>query len=281
MRTVQNPNKTALIKPYRKVVVLVITHLPEMESEYHRQRRAVILKSLQGLMFDSHVEHDLIIWDNGSCDELRLYLAGMFSSRNVMLSPNIGKTNALKSVLSMLPPETIVAYGDDDIEYFSNWLAPQIEILETFPNVGTVTGYPTRLESRWGEDTTKKWMMFDVANALVADPSPLNIGKHISDEWEQDYCLSHNRDWETHKLNTKNDMDWMITYKGVSAFATSQHCQFVGYAGRLAPLIQWTNRAMAEEQPFDKAIDNAGYLRLATTERLTRHIGNVLEKIEA
>ena len=77
---------------------------------------------------------------------------------------------------------------------------------------------------------------------------------------------------------TKGLMDIRITYKGVSALATSQHCQFVGYAGRLAPLIPWTDRAMADEIPFDKAIDAAGYLRLATCERYTRHMGNVLEK---
>jgi hypothetical protein len=35
--------------------------------------------------------------------------------------------------------------------------------------------------------------------------------------------------------------------------------------------------AMGDEKPFDWAVDNAGLLRLTTTERYTRHIGNILD----
>ena len=35
---------------------------------------------------------------------------------------------------------------------------------------------------------------------------------------------------------------------------------------------------MGNERKFDKAIDSEGYLRLTTTERLTEHIGNILDE---
>jgi hypothetical protein len=57
----------------------------------------------------------------------------------------------------------------------------------------------------------------------------------------------------------------------------SQHAQFVCYPERVEHLIPWTDKAMASEVEFDKAVDAAGLLRLATAERLTRHMGNVLE----
>jgi hypothetical protein len=59
----------------------------------------------------------------------------------------------------------------------------------------------------------------------------------------------------------------------------SQHAQFVCYPERVEPLIPWTGAAMANEISFDKAVDTAGLLRLATVERYTRHMGNVLESV--
>ena len=74
-----------------------------------------------------------------------------------------------------------------------------------------------------------------------------------------------------------NEYDFIIDYKGLSAYATAHHCQFVGYAGRLAELAQWSIKAMPNEKTWDKAIDEAGLLRLTTIDRVTRHIGNILD----
>lgn len=265
MRIGQNPLKQATIEPLKKVVVLVITHLPEMGSQYHKNRLGVVKKSLSTLIANNmYDDHSLFIWDNGSCKALTQCLYYDYEPERLILSRNIGKTNALKSVMRMLRPGTILAYGDDDIEYFPNWLQPQIDILETFPNAGTVTGWPTRLESRWGEESTKKWAQ------------DYKVDRFIPEKWEKDYCDSLGRDWPTHQLNTKNDKDFRINYKGVQAYATSHHCQFVCYPERVEPLVPWTDRAMANERDFDMAVDNAGLLRLATVERYTRHIGNKL-----
>jgi hypothetical protein len=240
-----------------------------MESEYHRGRFEVIRKSVLSLEANIYDDHKLIIWDNGSCEFLREWLYGHDDAATIILSDNIGKTNALKSVMRMLPPDTILAYGDDDMEYMPNWLAPQIEILETYPSVGTVTGYPVRIASKWGEDATKEWA-FSTVGAQV------ERGHFIPDEWERDYCDSVGRDFTQYIAATQQLQDTRITYKGVQAYATSQHCQFVCYPERVEPLIPWTDRAMNDEIPFDKAVDAAGLLRLSTVERYTRHMGNVL-----
>lgn len=272
MRLGNNPNKGKTIAPLSRVVVLVITHLPEMESDYHRGRAAIIEKSLDTLRLNSlHNDYSLVIWDNGSEKSFQEYLLG-WRPDQLILSRNIGKTNALKSIMRMLPPDTILAYGDDDIEYMPNWLAPQIEILETYPNVGTVTGWPVRVTGTWGVDTPKTWETHDGHK----DGETFERGRFIPDEWERDYCESVGRDWDGYKALTWGVQDVRITYHGVQAYAMSQHCQFVCYPERVEPLIEWTDRVMQDEIPWDKAVDIAGLLRLSTVERYTRHLGNVL-----
>jgi glycosyltransferase involved in cell wall biosynthesis len=274
MRVGQNPLKQACLEAPPRVVVLVITHLPNMDG-YHAKRLDVVKKSLWLLTNNAYDDHILMIWDNDSCDELVEFLQDFTQSKSkrdtLILSRNIGKTNALKSVMRMLPPDTILAYGDDDIEYMPNWLQPQIEILETYPNVGTVTGFPVRLASKWGEASTLAW---------AQKHAQIETSKFIPVEWEQDYCASVGRDYHQYATATASLTDTRITYKGVQAYAMSQHCQYVCYPERVEPLIQWTDKAMAEEIPFDKAVDAAGMLRLSTVERFTRHMGNVLDAVQ-
>jgi hypothetical protein len=53
--------------------------------------------------------------------------------------------------------------------------------------------------------------------------------------------------------------------------------QFVAWRDVLAQFEPDDPQLMGSQRAMDERIDNQGYLRLATTERLTRHIGNVLD----
>jgi hypothetical protein len=279
MRLGNNPLKAATVAPPARVVVLVITHLPEMESDYHCGRFDVLKHSVTSMIENIGVKDcDFIAWDNGSCQQVRDWLDGQFCKQ--FLSCNIGKTNALKSVMRMLPEGTILAYGDDDIEYFPGWLAPQIKILETFPNVGTVTGWPVRITGTWGVETAKQWEAVGTKLGTRLDGSFMEFerGRFIPDAWERDYCESIGADYDGYRSLTWGVQDFRITYRGVQAYAMSQHAQFVCYPERVEYLIPWTDAAMPNEIAFDRAVDAAGLLRLATVERVTRHMGNVLEE---
>lgn len=267
MRIGHNPLKKSSLPPPARIVAAVITHLPDTTSDYHKTRLDVIQHSITSLIKNAgQMDYSLIVWDNGSVNALTAQLISMCPNK-LILSENIGKVNALKSIMRILPPETILAYGDDDIEYFPGWLKSQVEILETYPNVGTVTGFPVRLASKWGEESTLKWAQ---ENALIEE------GRFISDAWERDYCESVGRAYSEYATHTASLQDKRITYRGVSAYASSQHCQFVCYPDKIEPLINWTSRALEDEIRFDKAIDAAGMLRLSTVGRYTRHIGNIL-----
>jgi hypothetical protein len=245
-----------------KVVCLVVTHLPNMEG-YHADRLDVVQTSLRSILKESPYT---IVWDNGSCHEFRTWLRSYPTAR-VVLSENIGITNAVKTVLSGLPEDTIVAVADDDVEYFPNWLQPQLDILITLPNVGVVSGCPTRIGSALAVESTLDWAQ---ANAEIES------GRFVSDEDELDFAHSLGKSWEEHQREVGYLADIRITYKNVSALVGAKHWQYVCYSGRIAPLIQWTGEAMAKQRPFDLAIDAAGLLRLSTVRRYTRHIGNVL-----
>jgi hypothetical protein len=174
----------------------------------------------------------------------------------------------------MLPPETIIAVADDDMFYYPDWLAEHLDIFNTFPRVGTVSGWPVRTQFRFHNKFTLDWGQ--------RFASAFERGKFISEQEERDFCASVERDYKWHKGYTKKDIDTRLTFRGVEAYAEGHHCQWLGKAGTIAPLLSYSKEAMADERPFEYAVDAAQLLRLTTTKRVTRHIGNVLdEELEA
>ena len=76
---------------------------------------------------------------------------------------------------------------------------------------------------------------------------------------------------------TRNDIDTKLTFRGIETYATGHHAQWIGYADIISQFVRYDKDAMADERPFEKAVNDAGLLRLTTFKRYTRHIGNVLD----
>jgi hypothetical protein len=264
-----NPLADVILPPLPPIVAAVITHLPNREG-YHKERFEVIEACWASL---NHQGLPLYIWDNGSDAEFRDWLQKVARPQYLTLSPNIGKASARTAILRTFPPKTIVCMSDDDIYFYPGFLDAHLELLNGFPNVGAVSGCPIRTQFRWGNEATLKWARENAA---------LTSGRFIPDEWEFDFCRSIGRDYYGYHIGkTADEVDWLIEYNGLKAYATAHHMQFVGYAGRLGGIGLWTDHAMRAEKAFDCAIDELGMLRLTTTERYTKHMGNVLEKMEA
>jgi hypothetical protein len=249
------------------VVAAVITHLPDEEG-YHERRFEVIRFSLESLRAGAPGV-PVLVWDNGSCARLLDWLRDEYRPDYLVLSPNVGKVNARTSIWGMFPGGTVIAAADDDIGYKPGWLDEQIKLLRHFPDVGAVSGYVARTAFRWGIWNTLEWGR---ENAQVES------GRFLPDEYEVQFAESVGRTVKEQREYTADDKDYRVTYKGVQAYCTASHCQFVGYQDRLAPLMKWSHAAMPEERSFDEAIDKAGLLRLGTIERTTWHLGNVLTK---
>jgi hypothetical protein len=246
----------------------VITHLPN-QKDYHGVRLTVIQKCL--LSMRKHAGRDLpfLIWDNGSCEALTDWLRITFKPEWLVLSSNVGKSSARATIMHMLPPETIICKSDDDMLYYPGWLTPQLEILNTYPNVGMVSGWPVRRSLGISNDKTVAWAK---ANADIS------TGRFITDAEETEFALSIGNKPESIISMFKDQIDLIAEYQGVKAYLSAQHCQFIAHAGVIAPFCQWMDDALPTERPFDKAIDDAGLLRLTTTTRLVKHIGNIFDQ---
>ena len=254
---------------YGTIVLTAITHLP-VEGGYHVNRLNVIKASLESMRANAGERNfQVLIWDNGSCDQLTHWLKRSYQPDYLVTSPNLGKTTARKSILEMLPPDTIVGCADDDMYYYPGWLDAHLKVYETFPNVGTVSGWPVRTQHRFANDFTKKW----ASRAALVE-----YGRFISEQEDRDFCTSIGREYDWQVETSANDLDVKITYQGVEVYGTGHHCQFIGRAGTLAPFDQFSVEAMRPERYFEEAIDQAGLLRLTTFKRCTRHIGNRLDE---
>lgn len=272
MRTEHNPLR---FKPapyrYKDIVCLVVTHLPcEDQPGYHKDRFEVVKTCLETMRGRAHRDHTFMVWDNDSNSTFRDWLQHIFEPDILVLSRNIGKNPARASAIQMLPLGSVVCYSDDDMYYDDNWLNPQMELLTIFPNVAAVSGNPVRTMFRWGVENTLAW---------AREHAKLEQGRYIPREWEDDFAISIGRDPQQHVEMSIKDVDYRITYEGKQAYATAHHAQFIGYAIKLLPALAYYNdsNAMSDEKPFDIAVDQAG-LRLCTTQRYTRHIGNVLDE---
>lgn len=268
MRVGNNPLKGGRAESMPKLVGIVITHLPE-ETGYHAYRLEIVQTCLETMRANAGMDLAMCVWDNGSGPQLREWLQEEYKPEYLVLSPNVGKSSARTASVRMFPPETVVCVSDDDMLYLPNWLAPQLDLLHHFPNVGAVSGYPVRTQFRWGIDSTLKWAEQNATHRW---------GRFIPEEWERDWCASIGRDYVWHRTkHAVNDQDLLIEYQGRFAYGTAHHCQFIALAGRIEFLVEWHPDAVADEKPFDRAIDAQGYLRLTTTERLVRHMGNVID----
>lgn len=265
MRVGRNPliNREAPAH-FPDVLLAVITHLPNSEG-YHRERFAIVKNCIRSLIATSG-GNSILVWDNGSSAEFANWLTTWLEPDYLTLSPNIGKEAARAAILNMVPPDTIVALCDDDMLFEVGWLDAHLQLLKGFPNVGAVSGFPNRFSFGWGIDATLQW---------ARDNALLEQGRFIPEQYESDYARSIGVKPERLAEINKDKQDYRVTYNGMTAYTQASHCQFVCVAGKIAPLCDYSKGALGDEQPFDKAIDTAGLLRLTTTTRYVKHMGNV------
>lgn len=265
MRKGNNPNKGARAKVMPGKLATVTTHLPNLTG-YHAERLGIVKACLVSMRKFADVP--VMVWDNGSCAEFRAWLLDEYKPDYVMLSANIGKHSARAAMIRGAKPETIISFSDDDMLFYPGWWSESETILRAYPNTGAVSAWPLRVSSRWGIISTLAW-----AN----NNADTQRGKFTSQSDEIDYAESVGLDTHEHLNRIASMDDYRLTYNGVQAYAAAQHCQFMTIAERLAPLCEYNPMLLTGERAFDDAIDNAGFLRLTTVKRLSRHMGNVLD----
>ncbi|HPC06129.1 MAG TPA: glycosyltransferase family A protein, partial [Anaerolineaceae bacterium] len=147
MRIGQNPakNQKEVAKPER-ITVAVLNYIPVL-SGYYSQMLDVLKVCLGSIRDTADLPFDLLVFDNGSCEEVTRYLNEEKDQGRIqylMLSEkNLGKGGAWNMIFSGAPGE-IIAYTDNDVQFYPGWLSKSVELLETYPTVGMVTARPFR-----------------------------------------------------------------------------------------------------------------------------------------
>jgi glycosyltransferase involved in cell wall biosynthesis len=267
-------NRLSQYRPAR-VTVAMLVYLPHLTG-YFENRLDVVKLSMASLIAGTQSEYDLLVFDNGSCAEVKEWLRDLQASgviRYLITSAeNIGKLGALRIIAGAAPGE-LVAYTDDDTFFYAGWLKAHVDLYDHFPNVGMVSGSPERTLFDHG-------IQANLAFANSHDGTNLSYGKRIPEQWEREWALALGKDADEFAERVLSLDDVILELKGVEAFATACHNQFLSPKPVLQEFLQrdWSGRLMGGLNEFDNMIDDAGYLRITTRERTTRLIGNVLSK---
>lgn len=270
MRKGQNPAKfvDTVFRPQR-ITAAVLNYIPFL-SGYYSEALDVLHACLESMRADPGLPLDVMLFDNGSCKEVREYLAAEREAGRiqylVLAEHNLGKGGAWNMILGGAPGE-IVAYCDSDVLFSPNWLKRSVELLEAFPNVGMVTARPFRTRPEF-YSATLDWAQSEAR---------LESGNFIPWETFLEFNLSLGQSEQENRKAYADTRDWRITYKGAVALAGGSHWQFTGWKATLQRFLPFEMaKPMGEVRKLDRLVNEAGLLRLMLPEPFAMNLSNTL-----
>jgi len=275
----QNPSRGKILdySPARTTVA-VLVYAPH-QAGYFQDRLDVTRMTIESILANTREPFDLLVFDNGSCPEMVTYLQYLYENGVIdylLLSKrNIGKLNALRIIIDTAPGE-IIAYTDDDVFHLPGWLGAHLEIIDTYPKVGAVTGFYIRQRVVMSSDST----------VAFADQPEIETqrGQLMPRKWEQEYINNSGRTWEGYQAEVAGVDDIIVKFKGLDAWVSAHHFQMVCPKAVVQEILDemlpggWSDRLMGRMVEMDDRMDEKGYLRLCTREQTVRLMGNAISK---
>jgi len=275
MRQGQNPAKMGL-KAYqsKRLGVALLSYIPDQGGFFTNSLE--ILKYQIASLHAATSDFDLLVFDNGSCPEvreelLRLYTNGLIHF--LFLSQfNIGKVGAINWLLSAMPNDWI-CYSDGDMLFRPGWLENSLAIFNAFPSAGLVFAQPTLFDTLRGTGQAYHQLETDARYRLSKEFIPA--------ESVREYALGFGVKPELEKELMETPV-CVVEEKasGVRAVVGGGHNQFLvkrEVARRIVPLPTQLALSPVEDSAFNRRVDDLGLLQLSTFEPFTFHVGNRLD----
>ncbi|HEY9121761.1 MAG TPA: glycosyltransferase family A protein [Brevefilum sp.] len=259
-----------------RTTIAVLVYAPH-KAGYFENRMDVTKMTIQSILANTKEPYDLLVFDNDSSPEMVAYLHGLYENGSIdylhLSKVNIGKLNALNMIFNMAPGE-IVAYCDDDVFHLPGWLGKHLEIIDTFPNVGAVTGFYIRERVALSSESTL---------AFANQPGvETERGLLMPQKWEEEYMVNSGRTLERYQSEVAGIEDVIVKYRGLEAWVSAHHFQMVTPKKVMQEILSemlpegWTDRVMGRMIEMDDLMDAKGYLRFCTREQTMRLMGNAI-----
>jgi hypothetical protein len=272
-----NPSRSKKLNHVpERVTVAVLVYAPD-KIGYFQNRLDVTRLTINSILQNTRTPFNFLIYDNGSCDEMVDYLKTQLGDGKVdtliLSNKNIGKLNALNQIFRIAPSD-VIAYTDDDVYHLPGWLEAHLNILDTYPNVGAVTGFYIKQRVAMSSDSTIKFV--DECGEKV------KRGNFIPQKWELEYMENSGRSVERYNSEIQGIEDIIVSYRGVEAWVSAHHFQFVSTKQVMQPIFDemlhngWSDQLMGRMVEMDDLMDSKGYLRLTTYDQKVMLLGNTI-----
>lgn len=271
MRVGQNPAKFIhQVAQPAEITITVVSCIPFL-SGFHAQSLEVLKACLTSIHEHTPEPHDLMVFDNHSCREVREYLQQAYEQgviQYLILSEkNLGKIGAWNVLFGAAQGKYIV-FADSDIYFRPGWLSASLELFEAFPNLGMVTARPLRTPMEFSS-ATLEWAR--------QQPGILEEGCFLDWEtyWEHVESLGHSE--ARAREEYPQGKDYRLSYQGRTAYIGAAHFQFMARREVLKKIFPLpSGEPMRGERALDIAVNTMGLLRLTTAQPLVWHMGNYL-----
>ena len=272
-RVGQNPARFIEKVAQPSIVTVTVINCIPFTSGYYEQSLDVLKACLNSIHENTPESHDLMVFDNHSCREVRQYLQEAYEQgviQYLLLSDkNIGKLGAWNFLFGAAQGQYVV-FSDGDILFQPGWLPASLELFETFPKVGMVTARPFRTPEKYSTATIE-WARKQKPEVVLEEGCLL--------DWETYW--EHGRSIGVPESSSREyyhqGIDYRLIYRERIAYVGAGHFQFMAPRDLLKKIVPLpSDQPMRGERALDSAINEMGYLRLNTNKTFVYHMGNRL-----